>query len=82
MYSQTPKISSYIMTIKFMETTSNTSSLAKCLIDSPDEKNELDTWLVKMPAILLQNINENSMSDIHVIFQYCILIISYLNSII
>lgn len=38
MYSQTPKISSYIMTIKFMETTSNTSSLAKCLIDSPDEK--------------------------------------------
>lgn len=70
------------MTIKFMETTSNTSSLAKCLIDSPDEKNELDTWLVKMPAILLQNINENSMSDIHVIFQYCILIISYLNSII
>lgn len=72
MYSQTPKISSYIMTIKFMETTSNTSSLAKCLIDSPDEKNELDTWLVKMPVILLQNINENSMSDIHVIFQYCI----------
>lgn len=72
MYSQTPEISPHIMAIKFMETTSNTSSLAKCLIDSPDEKNELDTWLVKMPVILLQNINENSMSDIHVIFQYCI----------
>lgn len=52
-----------------METTSNTSSLAKCLIDSPDEKNKLDTWLVKMQAILLQNISENSMSDIHIIFQ-------------